>query len=79
MNRDKKIVKCYDSVKQLMMNTYEDLVKAINEGNPKNLPDPHFQLQILSNFMQMIQVVEDIHKLDHKPETITPIDKNQLN
>ena len=79
MNRDKKIVKCYDAVKQLMMNTYEDLVKAINEGNPKNLPDPKFQLQILSNFMQMIQVVEDIHKLDHKPTPVTPIDKNQLN
>jgi len=76
MNRDKKIVKCYDAVKQLMMNTYEDLVKAINEGNPKNLPDPQFQLQILSNFMQMIQVVEDIHKLDNP---VTPIDKNQLN
>jgi hypothetical protein len=76
MNRDKKIVKCYDAVKQLIMNTYEDLTKAINDGNPKNLPDPHFQLQILSNFMQMIQVVEDIHKLDSRPEPPKQIDIN---
>lgn len=75
MNRDKKIVKCYDAVKQLMMNTYEDLVKAIAEGNPKGLPDPQFQLQILSSWMQMVQLIEDTYKLD----PVTPIDKNQLN
>jgi hypothetical protein len=76
MNRDKKIVECYKAIKQLMMNTYEDLTKAINDGNPKNLPDPHFQLQMLSNFMQMIQVVEDIHKVDSKPEQPKRIDIN---
>jgi hypothetical protein len=67
MNRDKKIVQCYDAVKQLMMNTYEDLIRAINEGNPKNLPDPQFQLQILSSWMQMVQLIEDTYKLDPKP------------
>jgi len=67
MNRDKKIVQCYDAVKQLMMNTFEDLTRAINEGNPKGLPDPQFQLQILSSWMQMVQLIEDTYKLDPKP------------
>ena len=67
MNRDKKIVQCYDAVKQLMMNTFEDLTRAINEENPKNLPDPQFQLQILSSWMQMVQLIEDTYKLDPKP------------
>jgi len=79
MNRDKKIVQCYQAVKQLMMNTFEDLTRAINEGNPNNLPDPQFQLQILSSWMQMVQLIEDTYKLDSKPPTVTPIDKNQLN
>jgi hypothetical protein len=79
MNRDKKIVQCYQAVKQLMMNTFEDLTRAINEGNPKDLPDPQFQLQILSSWMQMVQLIEDTYKLDSKPPTVTPIDKNQLN
>ena len=61
------------------MNTYEDLTKAISDGNPKNLPDPQFQLQILSSWMQMVQLIEDTYKLDTKPQTVTPIDKNQLN
>ena len=67
MNRDKKIVQCYEAVKQLMMNTFEDLTRAINEGNPKGLPDPQFQLQILSSWMQMVQLIEDTYKLDPKP------------
>ena len=79
MNKDKKIVQCYDAIKQLMMNTFEDLTKEINDGNPKNLPDPQFQLQILSNWMQMVQLIEDTYKLDHKPTPVKPIDKNQLN
>jgi hypothetical protein len=76
MNKDKKTVECYKAVKQLMMNTFEDLTRAINEGNPKNLPDPHFQLQCLSNFMQMFQVVEDIYKLDTRPTPPKNIDIN---
>lgn len=76
MNRDKKIVECYKAMKQLMMNTYEDLTKAINDGNPKNLPDPQFQLQILSSFMQMIQLIEDTYKLDSKPDQPKKIDIN---
>ena len=75
MNRDKKIVQCYNAVKQTMMNTYEDISKAIAEGNPKGLPDPELQLQFLSAWMQMVQLIEDSYKLD--PET--PINKNNLN
>jgi len=41
MNRDKKIVQCYE--------------------------DPQFQLQILSSWMQMVQLIEDTYKLDPKP------------
>jgi hypothetical protein len=76
MNRDKKIVQCYEAVKQLMMNTFEDLTKAINDGNPKNLPDPQFQLQILSSWMQMVQLIEDTYKLDSKPAPPKNIDIN---
>ena len=76
MNRDKKIVQCYNAVKQLMMNTYEDISKAIAEGNPKGLPDPELQLQFLSAWMQMVQLIEDSYKLDNP---VTPINKNNLN
>lgn len=76
MNRDKKVVQCYNAVKQLMMNTFEDLTKAINDGNPKGLPDPQFQLQILSSWMQMVQLIEDTYKLDSKPAPPKNIDIN---
>lgn len=76
MNRDKKIVECYKAVKQLMMNTYEDISKQIAQGNPKNLPDPELQLQFLSAWMQMVQLIEDTYKLDSE----TPkINRNNLN
>ena len=75
MNRDKKIVQCYQAVKQLMMNTYEDITKAIAEGNPKGLPDPELQLQFLSAWMQMVQLIEDTYKVGPEP----PINKNNLN
>lgn len=68
--QDEKYVKCYHAFKKSMLNTYQDLMQIIQDGNPHNLPDPKLQLQFLSGWMQLVQSIEDSYGVDTQDRII---------